>query len=1102
MPNTTSIAAGPMDQKAHVLLVDDQPESLLALETILTDLGAILLKARSGEEALRYLPDQNCALILLDLQMPGPDGFETAQRIWATDGSRNTPIIFLSSEQGGDLATKAYTLGGVDYLVKPVRPEVLRAKVAGLLQLFQEKQTAKRQHEQLHLLIDGTKDYALFMLDPRGYILTWNAGAERIKGYRAEEIIGQHFSRFYTAEDARTGKPQRGLEIAAGQGKFEAEGWRVRKDGTLFWANVLITALHDQAGNLRGFSKVTRDLTERRGAEENARRLLQEQAARQAAEESAQAAERAERAERRQREQLHVTLRSIGDGVIVTDTAGIVTFLNPVAQVLTGWSPKEAAGQPLGRVFHIVNEESRNTVENPVTKALRDGTVVGLANHTLLIARDGTERPIDDSAAPIRGEDGAVAGVVLVFRDVTEARQALEARLRLAAIVESSDDAIISKNLDGIIVSWNQGAERLYGYTAEEVVGRPLTLLVPPDHPDELPAIMDRLKGGERIEHFETVRLRKDGSRVDVSLTISPVKNAEGKIIGASKVARDITASKRKAEAARFLADASRLLAEVMDVSSTLQKVARLAVPYFADWCAVDLLEPDGSLRRLAVAHVNPAKVQLAHELQRRYPPDPKAPYGVWHMLRTGQSELVAEINDAMIRESIKDEERLRIIGDLGLKSYIGVPLRVRGKTLGVLTFIAAESGRRYDAADLALAENLADRAGIAIENARLYGELREADRHKDEFLAMLAHELRNPLAPICNSLHIMKQAALGPEMAGRVRDIAERQVQHMARLLDDLLDVARISRGRIALRQEVVDMASVVQRTVEAARPLLEGRHHQVTVSLPPEPVRVRGDAARLEQVLTNLLNNSAKYTDPGGHISLTVQREGGEAVLRVRDTGIGIAPEMLPRIFDLFVQAERRLDRSQGGVGIGLTLVKKLVELHGGTIQAFSPGLGKGSEFVVRLPHFSGERGHGTRRGEDGEGVRAAPPRHRVLVVDDNVDAADSLAILLRLKGQDVRVAHDGVAALETAGEFRPTIVFLDIGMPGMDGYEVCQRLRHQSGKDSPLIVALTGWGQEEDRRRSQEAGFDLHFIKPVEPDALHKLLEDPGSARKRFR
>jgi PAS domain S-box-containing protein len=1077
------------DPQVNVLLVDDRPDSLLALRAILEPLGHHLVEARSGEEALRTLEGDDFALVVLDVRLPGVDGFETARLIRARDRSRHLPIIFISAWGGRDVERRAYALGAVDYLVKPPVPEVLRAKVAGLIDLFLEKQRAERQAEQLRLLVHGTTDHAIFLLDPEGRVVTWNPGAERIKGYRAEEIVGRHFSTFYPREAIDRDWPAHELAVARAEGRYEEEGWRVRKDGSQFWASVVITTLRDEHGRLRGFSKVTRDLTARRQAEETARQLLLEEAGRRAAEESVRAARLAERAERRQREQLHVTLASIGDGVIVTDTAGRVTFLNPVAQALTGWGPAEAAGQPLETVFRIVNEETRRTVESPVARALREGMVVGLANHTLLIARDGTERPIDDSAAPIRGEDGAVAGVVLVFRDVTEARAALDARLRLAAIVESSDDAIISKDLSGVVVSWNKGAERLYGYTAEEMVGRPLSALVPPDDPDEMPALLERLKRGEHVQHLRTVRVSKDGTRRDVSLTISPVKNAEGKVVGVSKIARDITAAKRAEEAALFLADASHALAEISDVASTLHRVARLAVPRFADWCAVDLLGPDGSLRRVAVAHVDPARVQLALDLQRRYPPDPDAPRGLWQILRTGRPELIPRITDAMLAEWVPEEGRLRTLRELGLRSYLGVPLRVRGKPVGVLTFVAAESGRQYDAADLAVAEDLAERAGIAVENARLYAELREADRHKDEFLAMLAHELRNPLAPIRTALHVMKQPGATPDVVGRVRDMAERQVQHMARLLDDLLDVSRISRGRIELRQEVVEVADLVRRTVEAVRPVMEERRHELTVALPAGPLRVQGDPDRLEQVLTNLLHNAAKYSDPGGRVWLAAECEGGEVLLRVRDTGIGIDPHVLPRVFDLFVQVERRLDRSKGGVGIGLTLVKKLAELHGGTVRAFSAGLGQGSEFVVRLPTAAG------RTAEAGPGAEAEPspalPRRRVLVVDDNEDAANSLAESLRLEGQEVRVAYAGPAALTAAAVFRPEVVFLDIGMPDLDGYEVCRRLRQQPGHDGMRLVALTGWGQDEDRRRSRAAGFDDHIVKPVEPDTLRRFL-----------
>jgi PAS domain S-box-containing protein len=377
-------------------------------------------------------------------------------------------------------------------------------------------------------------------------------------------------------------------------------------------------------------------------------------------------------------------------------------------------------------------------------------------------------------------------------------------------------------------------------------------------------------------------------------------------------------------------------------------------------------------------------------------------------------------------------------------------------------------------------------------EMRQLEEALKEADRLKDEFLAMLAHELRNPLAPIRNALHVLRQPGADAETAGRVRDMAERQVKHMARLLDDLLDVSRISRGLIELRQEVVDLAALARRTVEAVTPLVEERRHELNVALPPAPVRVKGDPTRLEQVLTNLLNNAAKYTAPGGRIWLDVGAEGGAAVVRVRDSGVGIPPEMLPKVFDLFVQAERKLDRAPGGVGIGLTLVRKLVAMHGGTVEAASPGPGQGSTFVVRLP----ARAEAPADAPDawaGATAASAPPRRRVLVVDDNRDAADSLAVLLRLTGQEVRVAYDGPSTLAQAGEFRPALAFVDIGMPGMDGYEVARRLRRQPGLEDTVLVALTGWGQEEDRRRSAEAGFDCHLVKPVEPDALGTLLAD---------
>jgi signal transduction histidine kinase len=387
-------------------------------------------------------------------------------------------------------------------------------------------------------------------------------------------------------------------------------------------------------------------------------------------------------------------------------------------------------------------------------------------------------------------------------------------------------------------------------------------------------------------------------------------------------------------------------------------------------------------------------------------------------------------------------------------------------------------------------------RQEAAIER-KIAEALREADRRKDEFLAMLAHELRNPLAPIRNAVYILKQTKADPSMVRQAEDMIERQVQHMARLLDDLLDVSRISRGKIDLRREPLAIAALVERTVEAVRPLIKARHHELSVRMPSEPLWVQGDTTRLEQVLTNLLNNATNYTDPGGQIHLSVEAENANVVLRVRDTGVGLAPELLPHIFDLFVQGAKRPDRAESGLGIGLTLVKTLVEMHGGTIEAHSPGIGLGSEFVVRLPAL----GHGELERQKKTMARFASetklPVRRILVVDDKEDAAQSLAMLLRLKGHEVQVALDGPAALELARSCRAEVALLDIGMQGMDGYELARRLRQEPDGQSILLIALTGWGQADDRQRSQEAGFDYHLVKPVDPESLQELLTQSESA-----
>lgn len=388
------------------------------------------------------------------------------------------------------------------------------------------------------------------------------------------------------------------------------------------------------------------------------------------------------------------------------------------------------------------------------------------------------------------------------------------------------------------------------------------------------------------------------------------------------------------------------------------------------------------------------------------------------------------------------------------------------------------------------IARDITDRKRLEHELRQRLHELAEADRQKNEFLAMLGHELRNPLAPMHNALHILKRKPASSAVAERAREIMERQLQQLVRLVDDLLDLSRIQGGKVELREEVIDLREPVRRGWETAQAIIDAHGHRLDAQLPSEPYWIKGDSDRLSQVIANLLTNAAKYTDRAGSILLSLQREGEAATVRVRDSGVGIAPDLLPKVFDLFVQGRRTLDRSQGGLGIGLTLVRRLVELHHGTVSVYSEGPGEGSEFVVSLPIAaapldSHDRGANRAEPETGD---VAP---KVLVVDDNVDACESTALILMTSGYDVRCLHEGSSVLETALSWHPDAVILDIGLPGMSGLEVCAQLRQHPQFHSTPLAAITGYGQQEDRRRSQQAGFDVHLTKPVNPKALLEWL-----------
>jgi PAS domain S-box-containing protein len=752
-----------------------------------------------------------------------------------------------------------------------------------------------------------------------------------------------------------------------------------------------------------------------------------------------------------QTELLNVTLRSIGDAVIATDTVGRITYLNRAAESLTGWSNQEALRQPVENVFHIVNEKTRQPVESPAARALREGVVVGLANHTVLIQKNGNEIAIDDSAAPIRDEAGKVSGCVLIFRDVAAQRdlerdktsQLLTARL-LAAIVESSNDAIVSKSLNGIIQSWNAAAERLFGFTPEQAVGQHISLVIPPERIGEEDHIIASLKAGKRVEHFETERVRSDGQLIQVSLTISPIKDDTGNVIGASKIVRDITERKlAEADRQKFvtLIESSRDFIGICDVNG---------IPFFVNHAGLDLVGLD-SLEQASQVNIKDFFFPEDQErMMNEFFPE---------VVETGHAE-----TEVRFRHFKTGQARWMAYKVLKLTDANGQP-----------TAFATVS------------QDVTERRQLAEDLLRLATDLSDADRRKNEFIATLAHELRNPLAPLSNMLEVLKRADDDSEMIRHARATMTRQLGQMVRLVDDLLDLNRITRDRLELRQSDIELSEIIQQAVEVARPLIDSAGHELHVQMPNRPIYLHADPARLAQVFGNLLNNSGRYTTPGGTIWLTAERRDGEVWVTVKDNGVGIPPENLKSIFDMFTQVDRGPERVQGGLGIGLTLVKRLVEMHGGSVQASSAGEGQGSEFVVRLPVLSETAALPIAA----RATQQPIPTRRILIVDDNKDSADSLAMLLGITGNETYMAHDGVEAIAAVEKYRPEVVLLDIGLPKLSGHEVCRRVREQPWGKDIVVIALTGWGQDADRRKSHEAGFDGHLVKPVEYDKLLELL-----------
>ena len=544
------------------------------------------------------------------------------------------------------------------------------------------------------------------------------------------------------------------------------------------------------------------------------------------------------------------------------------------------------------------------------------------------------------------------------------------------------------------------------------------------------------------------------------------VQAAQREALARSEAARD--AAEDAIHRADYLAEASQLLSRSLNMEDTISAMFDVAVPMLADR-AVLALATDGTVTRVD-----------------SHPPFADPP----------REAMSAGVRGALARALDRKNFELWREGD---QAAVICPLLAGGQARGALILLAPYE--KMDSSRVALAREVVSRASIAMENARLYTAVQEADRRKNEFLAMLAHELRNPLAPIRNAVHIMQGEDVAQPTLNWARDVIGRQADHMARLIDDLLDVSRIVQGKVVVKPERLSLAALVERSVEASAPRVASRDQMLRVQLPPEPIVLNGDPVRLAQVLSNLINNASKFSGTRSQITLSAAYADGQVKVSVRDEGAGIDPAFLPHIFDLFAQADQSLDRSQGGLGIGLTLVKHLVELHGGRVSAHSGGVGRGTEMVVYLPARLTSAEEVPPPAPKPRSLPAAPASvpARILVVDDVAASAETLMTLLEMEGFEVKIAGEGMAALKVAEDFRPDVVLLDIGLPGMNGFEVAHRLRNQPASRDALLIALTGYGEAESRSRSTQAGFDFHMVKPADVNLLLSMLANPQQARK---
>lgn len=942
-----------------------------------------------------------------------------------------------------------------------------------------------------HLFVNSFTSLAMFMLAPDGTVALWSRGAALVTGYSAEEMVGQHFSRLYVGEDVRTSTPNRQLEVAREFGRVEDEGWRVCKDGSRLRAHTVITTVRDDRGELRGFGVVARDVTAKRLAEEELRDSEQ---------------------------RFHGLVDAVVDyAIFMLDAEGYVSTWNPGAARLKGYSASEIIGEHFS-VFYTPEDRAARKPWRFLEIVRREGRI---EDEGWRVKKDGSRFWADVVITALRNENGEVTGFAKVTRDLTERRQAqaelvreqvaraaaeqAEQRVReseeryralsnrLKVVFEGVADAIMAQDGEGRVVFANTAAANVFGFdSAEELMKAPadtvssrFDFLDRDDRPSAGPRLRtaDMLASGPSPDGVLHLRDRFTGIDRWVATRNTRVSGGGGEPDLVITIWHDVTAERRRERQARFVADATSALAGSLDERTMLTALAEALIPGLGDWCSISLVAGEG-LQNVAVVH---REGGLSAELEGFH------------------RAFLASTGDQGPQPAARSGHTVLLDFDASDPAQGGLtaPIKLRGETIGVIALFLDRGTRKYDWMHVASIEEICRRTSAALENARLYAAAQravvraeEASRAKDEFLATVSHELRTPLTAILGWARLLADRTSDPALAKPV-NVIHRNALAQAKIIDDILDVSRVITGKFRLETRPTDLLAIVRDALEVVRPSATAKGVALELEAEVPSVKLVADSQRLQQAIWNLLSNAVKFTDAGGRVLVTVRRTEFAVVISVEDTGAGIDADFLPFVFDRFRQADATTTRRLGGLGLGLAIVRHIIELHGGRVSATSEGLGKGSTFIVVLPLRAVPQ-------EVSEPQRPAP-KHvespggaalsgvKVLVVEDDDDTRDLLASALSERGAEVQSAPSAQSGFDLFRVQRPDVVVSDVGMPGEDGYSFIARLRSlppEQGGDVPAL-ALTAFARDEDQRRALDAGYTLHAGKPLDPDALSSLV-----------